>query len=55
MDALLVLCLIFFVLHTVCVFIDMLYDNPYPGLVLSVTFLVIVLVYFYFEGGSFYA
>lgn len=51
MDALLVLCFIFFVLHTVCVFIDMLYDNPYPGLVLSVTFLVIVLVYSYFEGG----
>lgn len=51
MEALFGLCLIFFVLHTVCVFIYVLYDNPYPGLVLSVTFLVIVLVYSYFEGG----
>lgn len=50
-EALFGLCLIFFVLHTFCVFIYIIYDNPYPGLVLSVTFLVIVLVYSYFEGG----
>lgn len=51
MEALFGLCLIFFVLHTICMFIDAKYDNPYPGLILSVTFLVIVLVYSYFEGG----
>lgn len=55
MDALFGLSLIFFVLHAFCVFISFKYDNPYPGLILSVTFLVIVLVYAYFEGGSYYA
>lgn len=55
MKALIALSLIFFVLQVFCVFIDFKYDNPYPGLIISVTFLVIFLVYSYFEGGSYYA
>lgn len=55
MEALFVLSLIFFVLHAFFIFIWFKYDNPYPGLILCVTFLVIVLVYAYFEGGSYYA
>lgn len=55
MEALFGLSLFVFVLHSFFVFIYIKYDNPYPDLILGVIFLVIVLVYFYFEGGSYYA
>lgn len=41
-DLLLVLCCIFFVLHTICMFIDMKYDNPTPEFILCFTFAIVI-------------
>ncbi len=50
-DLLLVLCCIFFVLHTICMFIDMKYDNPIPEFILCFTFAIVIFLYAFFDGG----
>ena len=54
-DLLFVLCCIFFVLHSICMFIDAKYDNPFPGLILCFTFVIFIFLYVLFDGGSYYA
>lgn len=51
-DLLFVLCCIFFVLHSICMFIDAKYDNPFPGLILCFTFVIVLFLYALFDGGS---
>ena len=51
-DLLFVLCCIFFVLHSICMFIDAKYDNPFPGLILCLTFVIFIFLYVLFDGGS---
>ena len=54
-DLIFLLCSIFFVLHTICMFIDVKYDNPIPELVLCLTFAIVIFLYILFDGGSYYA
>lgn len=54
-DLIFLLCSIFFVLHTICMFIDVKYDNPIPELVLCLIFAIVIFLYILFDGGSYYA
>ena len=51
-DLLFLLCSIFFVLHAICMLIDVKYDNPFPGLILCLTFAIVIFLYILFDGGS---